>query len=99
MTRLKPKSKKWKTSRCPKSLSGSLQLDNRTLQVEGSRHMANGGMLSRAAGYLVSDRGANLAAMDINQPGALWLHRNLPPEQRDAIACAAGGLFLYRGHF
>ncbi len=49
-----------------------------------------------AAGYLLTLRGETVAAVEIINRGAVWIHPAVEPEMRGALAAAAAALLLHQ---
>jgi hypothetical protein len=77
-------------------LRGVLSQPSASYSVAGTRDLSDTALPhASATGYLISSRERLVAAVEVVRDGRLWLDRNLPRDETDALACAAVALMLH----
>jgi|FLOH01.1.fsa_nt_gi hypothetical protein len=78
-------------------MNGTLTDGTRTIDIEGSRRVANSSLpISEASGYTFLQNGRALVAVEVINAGAMWVLRASDPELRDVLTAASAALLLYR---
>jgi len=80
-----------------RSLRGVLANGNLRFRVQGHHRLTRIPLpVSEAAGYLLSLDGEAVAAVEVINKGAVWIHPSVKPELRGLLAAAAAALLLYQ---
>ncbi|MBN2055175.1 hypothetical protein JW905_09650 [bacterium] len=78
-------------------MEGTLIRGETVIDVAGSNALEGSDIpLSDPTGYVFTMDGATIAAVEVINDGAVWLHPALSGEPRAAVAAAAAALLLYR---
>jgi hypothetical protein len=80
-----------------RALHGVLERGDLKIAISAQHRLAQSSMpVMEAAGYLLSLRGETVAAVEIINRGAVWIHPGVAPEIRGALAAAAAALLLHQ---
>jgi hypothetical protein len=79
------------------SLGGVLEKDDVRITIEGRHDLAQTPLpIYEAAGYILTLKGEAVAAVEVINKGAVWIHPGVSPEIRGVLAAAASALLLYQ---
>jgi hypothetical protein len=80
-----------------RALHGVLEKGDLIIEISAQHRLAQSPMpVMDAAGYLLTLRGEAVAAVEIINRGAVWIHPGVEPEVRGALAAAATALLLHQ---
>lgn len=76
--------------------TGDLRIMEVPYRISGVYERESGPDSSDPTGYRVDSSNAPIGAVDVINPGRVWISRTLPSEHRTPLACLFGGLLLYQ---
>lgn len=78
-----------------RTLEGVLRADATEIQVSGTDRLEGGRLPAGfTTGYTLGVAGRTVAAVEVLNDGAVWLHPSIDPDVRAAVAAAAAALLL-----
>jgi len=78
-------------------MRGTLRNGALRIEIEGSRRLSDTPIpISEESGYLLSHQGRTIAAVEVINEGAVWIHPSTEAGLRGALAAASAALLLYR---
>jgi hypothetical protein len=80
-----------------RSLSGILEKDDIRILIQGSHGLAQTPLqIYEPSGYILTLKGEAIAAVEVINNGAVWIHPGVTPEMRGVLAAAAAALLLHQ---
>ncbi|MFC2156706.1 hypothetical protein ACFLT9_02590 [Acidobacteriota bacterium] len=78
-------------------MMGTLRRGNLWIEIDGSRMLSTTPIpISEESGYIFRRHGQILAAVEVINAGAVWIHPSVTSDLRSALAAASAALLLYR---